>query len=56
MVIDREPEGLNCLRASSGQLAPVSFDYGSILVSSVSDLADDAIELYDDQLCLRVDV
>ena len=55
-MIDPDPKDLNCRRASSGQLAPVSFDYGSILVSSVSDLADDAIELYDDQLCLRVDV
>ena len=58
-MIDREPKGLNCRRASSGQLAPVSFDYGSILVSDVSDVSDpagNAIELYADQLWLRVDV
>ena len=55
-MIDREPKGLNCRRASSGQLAPVSFDYVSILVSDVSDPAGDSIELYADQLWLRVDV
>ena len=56
IVIDREPKGLNCRRASSGQLVPDSFDYSSILVSDVSDLAGDAIEIYVDQLWLRVDV
>ena len=55
-MIDREPKGLNCRRASSGQLVPDSFDYSSILVSDVSDLAGDAIEIYVDQLWLRVDV
>ena len=55
-MIDREPKGLNCRRASSGQLVPESFDYSSILVSDVSDLAGDAIELYADQLWLYIDV
>ena len=56
IVIDREPKGLNCRWASSGQLVPDNFDYSSILVSDVSDLAGDAIEIYVDQLWLRVDV
>ena len=56
IVIDRETDGLNCRRALRGQLASLSFDYGSILVSDVSAPAGDSIELYDDQLWLRVDV
>ena len=50
IVIDRETDGLNCRRALRGQLASLSFDYGSILVSDVSAPAGDSIDLYADQL------
>ena len=49
-MIDREPDGLNCRRALRAQLASLSFDYGSILVSDGSAPAGDSIELYADQL------
>ena len=52
-MIDREPDGLNYRRALRAQLASLSFDYGSILVSDVSDgsaPAGDSIDLYADQL------
>ncbi len=56
IVIDCGPDGLNCRRALRAQLASVSFDYGSILIIDNSGPPGDAIELYNDQLWLRVSV